>query len=106
MQRVEWGLPESQRRRIWANPNGGKRDPRTAARLKAEGVKRGVPDITVAIKASGYAGMYIEMKKPGGRLSPDQRDMIAELRAAGYHVVVAYSVDDAWDHLTTYLLDL
>ncbi len=106
MQRVEWGLPEATRSRIWANPNGGMRDKRTAALLKAEGVKRGVPDITVAIAASGHPGMYLEMKRPGGRVSPEQREMHANLRAGGYHVVVAYTVDEAWAYLIDYLVDL
>lgn len=59
-------------------------------KLKAEGLKRGVPDICVAWPYGGYAGLYIEMKKPKkGRLSQDQLDWHTRLRKRGYKVVVA-----------------
>lgn len=104
MQRVLWALPASQSCRIFANPNGGKRDPRTAARLKAEGVKAGVPDITVAIPRPPFPGMYIELKRQhGGKTSVEQRDMLRELDAAGYHCVICRGADSAWAALIDYL---
>jgi len=43
-------------------PNGGYRYKTTARRLKAEGVKAGVPDICLPVPRGGYHGLYIEMK--------------------------------------------
>lgn len=61
--------------RILAIPNGGKRSIKTAKMLKATGVLKGVPDLYVP-----KWKLWIEMKKPEeGRLSKEQKDMIAYL---------------------------
>ena len=57
---------------LYANPLGGKRPRRTAARMKAEGAKAGVPDITLPVARCGFHGMYIEMKFGKGRLTSAQ----------------------------------
>lgn len=89
---------------IFSVPNGGSRDPREGARLKAEGMLVGVPDLVLAQARCGYAGLYIEMKKPGyGRTSAGQDKVILLLRRAGYDVVVAYGADEAWEHIVAYL---
>ena len=59
---------------LFAIPNGGKRDKITAARLKAEGVQPGVPDLFLPVVGrTGGAGLWIEMKTNTGRLSLDQQ---------------------------------
>ena len=80
----------------WAVPNGGNRNKREAGRLKAEGVKAGVPDLTIV-----YDGLYygLEVKKPAtktpkGYLSKQQKDMIKKIEASGGSVKVVYSVAD------------
>ena len=80
----------------WAVPNGGSRSKREAGRLKAEGVKAGVPDLTIV-----YDGMYygLEVKKPAtktpkGYLSKQQKSMIKKIEASGGSVKVVYSVAD------------
>ena len=53
---------------LHAIPNGGKRNPREAANLKAQGVKAGVPDICLPVPRGGCASLYIELKRrQGGR---------------------------------------
>lgn len=44
-----------------------------------------------------YNGKFIaiEVKKPGGRVSKDQENFIAAIKAVGGHGCVAYSLDDA-----------
>ena len=53
-------------------PNGGRRDKITGARLKAEGVVAGVPDVFLASPRQGFHGLYIEMKRQrGGTVQAD-----------------------------------
>ena len=75
---------------IFAIPNGGKRDIVTAKKLQMEGVVPGVPDLFVPAWS-----LWIEMKKPGGRLSEAQKDMIEYLEGIGHTVIVAYGARDA-----------
>jgi len=75
---------------IMAIPNGGKRDIATAKKLKDEGVLPGVPDLFIP---SWH--LWIEMKKPGGKLSPAQKEIIPRLESAGYMVIVGYGARDA-----------
>ena len=74
---------------VFAVPNGGGRSVAEAGKLKAEGVTAGVPDLFVPGRRA-----FIEVKKPGGRISPAQRDMMVKLRLLGYDCIVAYSVED------------
>ena len=75
---------------IFAIPNGGKRDIVTAKKLQMEGVVPGVPDLFVP-----ELRLWIEMKKPGGRLSEAQKSMIEYLEGIGHTVIVAYGARDA-----------
>lgn len=93
---------------LWtATANGGKRDKRTAATLRAQGVKPGVPDILIFTPPpSGVGiGLAIELKRPTtrgkqrGRLSPHQRIWLEELRALGWRAEVAYGLDHALEIL-------
>ena len=78
---------------LYAIPNGGERGMATAARLKAEGVKSGVSDVALAIAQRGYHGLYIEMKKPGGKESKEQKEYGAFLKEQGYF----YACCDHWE---------
>jgi len=76
-------------RMIFAVPNGGKRTPMEAVKLKASGVLAGVSDIIVLLARGSYHGMCLEMKKDGGRLSPDQSLFLSSAKKHGYAAVVA-----------------
>jgi len=85
-------------------PNGGSRHPAEARRLKAQGVKPGVPDLCLPVARGGYHGLYIELKRSGGgRLSNDQREWLASLSDAGYLAVVAHGYEEAERVLAGYL---
>lgn len=88
---------------VFAVPNGGYRAKRTAKVLKAEGVKRGVPDIHCFVAKAPYHGLYVEMKTEKGVLSPEQEKMIYRLRQEGYKVVVCRSTRSALDEILKYL---
>jgi hypothetical protein len=73
---------------IFAIPNGGKRHPVVAMKLKAEGVRPGVPDLCLPVARQGFHGLYIEMKDKRGHVSPEQDEKIIRLCAEGYRAVV------------------
>lgn len=96
---VKWFRRKYGPMRIFAIPNGGYRSRATAARLKAEGVSRGVPDLYVPEKS-----LWIEMKRVnGGRLSPDQRDWMRYLEEIGNTVLVCFGADDAKAKIDNFL---
>lgn len=88
---------------MFAIPNGEHRHEAVGARLKAEGVKPGVPDICLPWPAKGYHGLFVEMKIKPNVPSPEQYQYLAWLDAAGYLAVVAYGFDQAKVFLCDYL---
>jgi hypothetical protein len=88
-----------------AIPNGGRRGPREAALLKAEGVTAGAPDWVLFVPRSGWAGLALEFKSPTGkgRLTVTQSDFHESLRAHGWMVAVVTSALAAWDILMAYM---
>lgn len=89
---------------IFSIPNGGQRNKVTAAKLKAEGVKPGVPDLFLPVPRGIYAGMFIEMKRrKGGHISADQRKWITDLISHGYKCIVARGFDEAVECITAYM---
>ncbi len=88
---------------FYAVPNGGYRTKRTGGILKAEGLKKGVPDIHCFIAVPPFHSLYIEMKTKTGELSQDQESMISMLRKEGHKVVICRSVMGAIDEIFKYL---
>jgi hypothetical protein len=85
-------------------PNGGRRNKAEAAKLKAMGVRKGIPDLFLPIPRQGYHGLYIEMKRlKNGKVSPDQQKEIARLKADGYAVEVANGSEEAKGKVLRYL---
>lgn len=86
-------------------PNGGKRGEREAARLKAQGVKAGVPDLCLPVPRGGYHGLYIEMKRrEHGTVSEHQKKWLKALHEQGYCVSVCRGADEAIRLIEMYLL--
>lgn len=113
--------------------NGGSRGDDAKSRgirgamLKAEGVKRGIPDTFLPVPLWGivgnvgsingvptaksilYAGLYIEMKREAsegrrkGTTSDEQEEAIAWLRHSGYAVSVCFTWDAAAKELQSYI---
>lgn len=96
--------PIPQLKFIFAIPNGERRDAITGSRLKAAGVKPGVPDIFIPIPASGYHGAYLELKrKKGGRVSDAQDTYIDFLSSQGYACYVCTDWREAIATVRDYL---
>lgn len=97
------GCTDQRWRQAFAIPNGGLRSKKTAARLKAEGVKAGVPDIFLPVSVGIWSGLFIEMKRTkGGRLTDEQRDFIDRLDPH-FIVVVAHGAQEAIEKIQDYL---
>lgn len=88
---------------IFAIPNGGFRHITTAKKLQREGVKSGVPDLFIPIIQGKIGGMFLEMKRKGGKLSDGQRFWLNQLEEEGYRVKVAFSVDEAIKAIEDYV---
>ena len=92
-------------RLLHAIPNGGLRTKTTAARLKKEGLKPGVPDILLPIARHGWHGLYIELKYGKGRVSESQRWWHDELTNQRYAVFVCWGWEAAKKTILAYLSD-
>ena len=92
---------------VFAIPNGGSRHRAEAVRLKAEGVKKGIPDLFFPIidAPKRRYGLFLELKRPKGRVSPEQSAMRDTLRKAGYSSEIAYGYDQAVNIIEQYLAD-
>jgi hypothetical protein len=92
-----------------AIPNGGERNVRVAAKMKAEGVRAGVLDIFLPVPKAGKHGFYIEMKRSdrrnhkNGGLSDEQLEFAKFAYEAGYWVTVCYTWEEARDKIVAYL---
>ncbi len=104
---------------LYAVPNGARTARSVANRLKAEGMKAGVPDLVLPYrifhwtdrkwKTGGtfFPGVYIEMKSKDtkGRVSKDQKKWIEYLSGQGYKVEVCWNAVEAIKVLEGYLND-
>lgn len=88
---------------MYAIPNGGERHPAVAVRLKAEGVKAGVPDLCLPVARGGYHGLYIELKSREGKLSAEQRHWLANLEGQGYRAAMVRGWEAAQRLIEDYL---
>lgn len=88
---------------LFAIPNGGQRHVLVAMKMKAEGVKSGVPDLFLPVARGNYHGLFIEMKAGKNKTSEKQNVWIENLQKQGYMVEVCYGSDEAQDLLVSYL---
>lgn len=110
---VEWARWQEGARpelkNLFAIANGGLRNKAVAGKLKAQGVKPGVPDLFLSYPAENggggmWHGLYVEMKRErGGKVSQEQADWIERLTAAGYCCIVAKGADEAIKAIRDYL---
>lgn len=79
--------------------HGNKLHKSTANKLKAMGLKPGVPDYLIfePVRLSKhYVGLAIEMKRvEGGRTSEHQKKWLEDLRSKGWYVMVCNGADEA-----------
>ena len=89
---------------LFAVPNGSERNAIVGRKLKAEGVKKGVPDLCLPVARGGYHGLYIEMKRQKkSQISPEQVQWIAALREQGYRAEICLGATAAWEVIREYM---
>lgn len=108
---VEWFRYQYPRlsKRLFAVPNGGYRDRRTAAKLKDEGVLSGVSDLILLKPNAHFHALLIEMKvtEKYSRQSSEQKEWQKELTSLNeYKYVVCRSIDDFMREVNDYLKDI
>lgn len=90
--------------RLFAVPNGGRRDAVTAAKLKAEGVVAGVADLILLKSNRDYGALLIEMKTLKGKQRDSQKEWQNTVCAdEEYKYVVCRSFDDFKREVDDYL---
>lgn len=91
---------------IYHVPNGGHRVKAVAAKLKAQGVKAGIPDLVLPMARGGFFGLYIEFKATppnDAAISDSQHERIRKLNAQGYLAVVCRGHFDTMEQIRAYL---
>lgn len=88
---------------LFAVPNGGRRDAVTGAKLKDEGVTAGVSDLILLKPNRFYGALAIEMKKPGGDQSKEQKEWQKICEQMGNKYVVCHSLDEFMREIDDYL---
>ena len=89
---------------LFAIPNGGARSAVTGARLRAEGVVAGIPDMFLACPKGGRAGLFLEMKRThGGRVDKAQKTVMALLESQGYECAVCRGFEAARARIEAYM---
>ena len=88
---------------LFAVPNGGFRHKATAGKMRAEGLKAGVPDVALPIARGDYIGCWVEMKFGKNKPTKHQERWMNFLREQGHYVAVCWSMEEAREELLRYL---
>lgn len=89
---------------LHATPNGGWRGETAGGKMKAEGQKKGYPDMSLDIPRGAYHGMRIELKEPEGRgPTEEQVTWLNRLARQGYYCVLCYGADQAISAILEYI---
>lgn len=88
---------------LFAIPNGGFRDKRTASKLKATGVKAGVSDMLLPVRRGVWPGLFIELKVGKNTLSQEQKDFKNFVLGQGYGFAACWGWEAARKVIVEYL---
>ena len=95
-----WGLPECALLHV---PNEGKRSIQVAMRLKRQGLRPGASDILLCAHSRQYHGLWIELKRWGGKATKEQKDFLVAMAECGYDGAVCVGWEEARDKIEEYL---
>jgi hypothetical protein len=100
---VFWFRTQYPEHTLFAIPNGGYRNAKEAAILKAEGVLAGVADLFLMYPNKGYTGLFIEMKYGAGTQSAAQTTFQKKAAQQGYKYVVVNRLDKFIIEINSYI---
>lgn len=84
--------------------NGVKLSIGAAKKAKAQGLKKGFPDIFLPVKRNGYSGLFIELKRlKGSYATPEQKEFLKFLNEQGFKAVVCKGHKAAIEEIENYL---
>ena len=92
-------------RLLFAVPNGGRRNAREAAIMKAEGVMPGVADMILLVPSGDFHALCIEFKTGKGRQTELQKQWQQDAERYGNRYVVCRSFDEFREQIKNYLSD-
>lgn len=70
---------------------------------KRQGVRAGVADLFLSVPRGAFSGLWIEMKRKGGRVRPEQREFLNHMQVLGYKGAVCFGADSARAVITEYM---
>lgn len=89
---------------LFAIPNGGRRDPVTGAKLKAEGALAGVSDLILLKSNARYGALLLEMKTEKGKQSEAQKTWEKAITSSDdYKYVICRSIAEFMTAVNKYL---
>ncbi len=101
---ADYGLPEFA---LFAIPNAGKRSLHVGESMRAEGLRKGAPDLMLAARSkyqSGHFALFMEMKPlKGGTWEPEQQEFCRHLESHGYLYYVCKGAPMAIEMIVKYL---
>ena len=88
---------------IYKTGEEGWKSIQAAHRSKKMGTRSGVPDLFLAVPRGSLGGLYIELKLPKGKTTPNQAEWISYLVRVGYGAIVCRSVQQSIDAIIKYM---
>ncbi len=100
-------------RLLFAIPNGaalagrtdrrGRRYSPQASKLKAEGLRPGIPDLCLPVARQGFHGMFVELKFGKNKPTKEQVQLVDALGEQGYYAAVCWGAEEAIREIKEYL---
>lgn len=84
-------------------PNGMTSSPIAARRMKAEGLKTGVPDVIIFDPVKGFNGFGLELKWGKNYMKPHQKEWLANLKECGWYVACTRDLNSSLFLIDAYL---
>ncbi len=88
---------------VAAVPNFRFQSLNTAAYMRREGLRPGIPDVHLPAARGGYNSLWIEFKADKGQLSPTQEIWLEVLASLGSYACVCYTGAFAFDLTLDYI---
>ena len=67
------------------------------------GLKKGMPDLMIYKRTEFFVGLAIELKSKKGRASPEQKEVLQELKNQGWKTFIINNIDDFMREVDDYM---